>query len=356
MPSKPFPVQQASLAELMDQERDSQKAFLDIMAGPPAERLVFREKQIEQDRLELSAQALKIGRNPNLVDLYIVAEPYEISSISRTHCSIYYDEELGVYMLRDEGSTNGTWIGQEQLKSYEGYTLQDGDIITIGLLNQGGLRLRYTSNIVQNKRNSRIIVRPKERISKTEQLLDGEIADVVSQLQAKQDHIDELAASMNDPDVDESKSTFAFQKRKLFISYSRANTNAMILLKTYLETKGFLVYTDEKLIGGEESWQIKLGRMIQDSHCLVVLLTPSAVTSMWVFKEIEYAIQQHKRIIPLFIEGDSSIIPLILSGTQFIDLRNIPFDQVSIQNDKHARALDRHIYAPLMSIFEQLDD
>jgi diguanylate cyclase (GGDEF)-like protein len=52
-------------------------------------------------------------------------------TVSRRHAFVWMDS-LGAFHLRDEGSTNGTYLNGRRLESYRGERLEDGDRIQLG--------------------------------------------------------------------------------------------------------------------------------------------------------------------------------------------------------------------------------
>jgi hypothetical protein len=72
--------------------------------------------------LVLEGKPILIGRDPDC-DL-VLADGYA----SRQHCWI--EQREGAWWVRDLGSKNGTWVGQEQV--FQEQPLQDGDLLLVG--------------------------------------------------------------------------------------------------------------------------------------------------------------------------------------------------------------------------------
>lgn len=70
---------------------------------------------------ELPPKPLTIGRSPQ-ADLQIADE-----RISRIHCGIRF--ESGTFILKDLGSTNGTWVNESRVQEAR---LRFGDAIRVG--------------------------------------------------------------------------------------------------------------------------------------------------------------------------------------------------------------------------------
>ena len=109
----------------------------------------------------------------------------------------------------------------------------------------------------------------------------------------------------------------------IFLSYSRRDARLMRRLRADLTAEGFDVWTDENLKPGTPSWLKAVEEAIASAMCMIVLLSPDAKKSEWVEKELSTAKMYRKQIIPLLTRGDEkSAVPLILSNTQYADIRS----------------------------------
>lgn len=316
---------------------EQDKAYLVILAGPPSDELRLFNRPLADDPIPLSRkQPLLIGRNPHIVNLQIFGQSKRKSSISRFHCSIKYDPAHKGFLLRDEGSSNGTWIGEERLVPDEAHVLRDGDVITVGHLQHGGVRFLFTADADPPHDKPRKVLRPKEALPKTETVPQLSEADLRSAQQA------ETFVVPQDPEV-----TGKFQQKQIFISYSRKNTHWMRTIKTHIYDKGLAISSDEDLAPGTPTWHLEIGEMIKHSHALVVVLTPESATSQWVLKEVSHAVLHNVPILPLFLSGEDTIMPFILNTVQYVDLRDIPFDKVDLRQERHVQYLDKRIILPL---------
>jgi predicted amidophosphoribosyltransferase len=108
-----------------------------------------------------------------------------------------------------------------------------------------------------------------------------------------------------------------------FISYSRKDLAIQKAVVEVLRNNGIQVWTDDNLVPGTPVWELKIGEAIENSDCVVVLMTPHSKESEWVIREINFA-RTHKRyIIPVFAEGkEQDAIPFSLSAEQRVDLRS----------------------------------
>ncbi len=112
-------------------------------------------------------------------------------------------------------------------------------------------------------------------------------------------------------------------KPKIFLSYSRDDLDMMQHVKDSLTARGLNVWTDEQLQPGSPRWESEIAEAIENSQAMVVILTPSAKSSIWVGREMSYAEQHGVRIFPLLASGtEKTSIPMILISTQHVDIRS----------------------------------
>jgi hypothetical protein len=90
-----------------------------------------------------------------------------------------------------------------------------------------------------------------------------------------------------------------------------------------LVAHGVPVWFSPHHIRGAQEWQDEIGKALARCSWFMVLLTPSAVKSMWVGRELGYALNEkryRKRIIPLLFKTcDSSALSWALPLYQMID-------------------------------------
>ena len=98
---------------------------------------------------------------------------------------------------------------------------------------------------------------------------------------------------------------------KVFLSHSHADAPLAAKVTEALRTRGLDVWDpDAQLLPGD-NWAAEIARALEQSQAMVVLLTPQAVQSKHVKREIEYAIGSKSyshRLIPVVV-GDRSRIP-----------------------------------------------
>ncbi len=113
-------------------------ATLNVLEGP---------EDMKGKKIELTKTVTVLGRNPEEAD--IVFYPNAKSSVSRVHCTIKVEGRR--YVLSDNQSSNGTWVNGQRLYKDEAIPLQNGDVITLGDMIRGGVKVRLH---LQSRRTS----------------------------------------------------------------------------------------------------------------------------------------------------------------------------------------------------------
>lgn len=107
---------------------------------------------------------------------------------------------------------------------------------------------------------------------------------------------------------------------QVFLSYSAAERELAEGLARYLEREGFDVwYADARLFPGD-NWSLAIGKALEDSDAMVVLLSPESAKSEWVQREIEFALSNPKyknRLLPVIVKPTKSY-PWILESFPII--------------------------------------
>ena len=108
----------------------------------------------------------------------------------------------------------------------------------------------------------------------------------------------------------------------VFLSYSRTDTLIMQRVRNDMQSQGLRVWTDEQLQPGTPAWTEGIQTAIENTGCLVALLSPDAKQSEWVNQEIEYAKVHQIPIFSVIVRGDSrNAVPINLIRSQFTDVR-----------------------------------
>jgi hypothetical protein len=108
----------------------------------------------------------------------------------------------------------------------------------------------------------------------------------------------------------------------VFVSYSRQDIEFARKLVEWLEKKGHRVWMDKKRILGGADYREEIADGISSADVFISLLSPDSVTSKWVKREIYYADDKDKFIIPVlvkFVEFPQEF-QLALTGVHYVDL------------------------------------
>lgn len=91
---------------------------------------------------------------------------------------------------------------------------------------------------------------------------------------------------------------------KVFLSYANADREWAKQLADRLHDAGLEVWNRHDELGAGDNWAAKIGEALEQSDFLVVLLSPDAVESSWVQREIEYALGSKRydnRLLPVVV-------------------------------------------------------
>jgi hypothetical protein len=88
--------------------------------------------------------------------------------------------------------------------------------------------------------------------------------------------------------------------RPIFLSYSRADSEFASILAGELRNFGHKVWMDITGITGGDDWRERIGAAINTSKLVVAILSSEALSSTWVRRELSYADEVGKPILPVF--------------------------------------------------------
>jgi toxoflavin biosynthesis protein ToxD len=106
---------------------------------------------------------------------------------------------------------------------------------------------------------------------------------------------------------------------QVFISYSRKDLAFVQRLAADLQNAGLNPWWDLSGTKGGDVWERKIGKAIEQSQYLIVVLTPDSVESRWVKREYLMADEMGLDIIPLLYKPCKT--PLTLQDRQKIDVQ-----------------------------------
>ncbi len=104
---------------------------------------------------------------------------------------------------------------------------------------------------------------------------------------------------------------------KYFISYARKDSQTVLELVKLLKIQEAPLWMDQDDIGAGELWDEAIKNALSNCEGVVVALSPQSVRSEEVLKEVEFALEKEKPVIPILIEETK--IPSILQRFEYID-------------------------------------
>ena len=112
--------------------------------------------------------------------------------------------------------------------------------------------------------------------------------------------------------------------REVFVSHSSHDDRDADELVRFLRRHRIKTFYSPHHIRGGRRWQREIGAALQRCDWFLVLLTPSAVKSMWVEREVQYALNvEHyrERIVPLLLcPCDYESLSWALSTIQLVNV------------------------------------
>lgn len=103
----------------------------------------------------------------------------------------------------------------------------------------------------------------------------------------------------------------------MFISYSRIDRLYVEKLAGHLAGAGIPVWYDMEVTAGER-FAKEVSDRIRGCSAFVVVLSPYSCASEWVGRELHYAVEQDKVILPLLLAPCE--VPIQLSGVHYEDV------------------------------------
>lgn len=105
----------------------------------------------------------------------------------------------------------------------------------------------------------------------------------------------------------------------VFISYSVQDRPWVAEFTKALREAGIAAYFDIAELQPGEPWQERLESALKRSRTLILILTPTSVSSPWTLFELGAAIGDNKRIIPIAVgDIDPDQLPWAIRRYQFL--------------------------------------
>ena len=116
---------------------------------------------------------------------------------------------------------------------------------------------------------------------------------------------------------------------KVFMSHSHADAELAARVSKGLRNEGLDVWDPDLNLLPGDNWAAEVARALEESDAMVVLLTPDAVNSPWVRREMEYALgtkRYSNRLIPVSIGDRGRIaahdVPWIVRRLPWVELED----------------------------------
>ena len=113
--------------------------------------------------------------------------------------------------------------------------------------------------------------------------------------------------------------------KEVFLSHSSADKEFADLLAETLRKHGIPVWYSQTNILGAQQWHDEIGEALKRCDWFIVILTGNSVQSMWVKREIMFALNDNRfsnKIIPILCQScDYDNLSWTLSLFQIIDFR-----------------------------------
>lgn len=246
-------------------------------------QLLMREGPVVGEMHELTLSLISLGRS---VGNNIVINN---ENISRYHCTLTWSDAHRVYAVEDLMTANGTFVNGEPV--VEPRVLLPGDMLSLGGV------VNFEVQLVEP--TVRAIAVPDPAAPPTEQ--------------------DEAPGDTQQNEHTVSPGGHPLKQRRVFISYSRKDDRFAHRLAVDLRDSGFVVWLDLDELSGGQVWTDQIENALRACDLFVAVLSPDAMESIWVKKEITMALNLGKQIVPVMVR--SVDIPLALIDIQYIDFR-----------------------------------
>src|SRR5271167_3881501 len=111
----------------------------------------------------------------------------------------------------------------------------------------------------------------------------------------------------------------ATEAQTAFFSYSRDDSEFALRLAEDLKAAGANVWLDQLDIAPGQRWARAVQDALNNCQRLLVILSPSSVSSTNVEDEVTFALEEHKTVIPVFYRDCQ--VPFQLRPFQYVDFR-----------------------------------
>ncbi len=117
-----------------------------------------------------------------------------------------------------------------------------------------------------------------------------------------------------------AESSESTQPHDVFVSYSRADREAVVAIVAGLDARGLKAWVDLEDIPPSAEWMAEIGSAIESSDGYLVVVSPSLANSKVCAEELELARGAGKRIVPVMVRStDAASVPGPLAALNWID-------------------------------------
>lgn len=91
---------------------------------------------------------------------------------------------------------------------------------------------------------------------------------------------------------------------QVFLSYAPADKNFASRLARHLEHAGFSIWSVDRKVFPGDNWAKEIGRALESSQAMVVLLSPASAADPTVVRDVQFAIgslDYEQRVIPVMV-------------------------------------------------------
>jgi len=92
--------------------------------------------------------------------------------------------------------------------------------------------------------------------------------------------------------------------KQVFLSHATSDRRHADKIANVLRSQGIPVWYSRTHLGGAQQWQQEIGKALKQCDWFLVILSPASVKSMWVKRELSYALIQKRyedKIIPALL-------------------------------------------------------
>jgi hypothetical protein len=164
----------------------------------------------------------------------------------------------------------------------------------------------------------------------------SEVSQPAPEVQQAATHAPEAATPADPPSMPP-------KSNDIFISYRRKDLAFVAQLHQALTKRGISAWFDQENIEVADHWRTSIAEGIRDCKSFVLVLSPDAVVSVNIRKEVDLAEKYGKRIVPLMWRN-TEIPPAFdyaLAGIQYIDFK----ETASQENFDDLAAILKHLIA-----------